>query len=209
MALYADQPNTATALARPRDFDPQKLFLGTKKYLLLKIPVQILRMDPDNIPGGPGSRAQALAEADAPRHLAQQITPAGELPNEDAPHDLFSFGYHVGDLIMLFEMVFARVAALCCHAPNPFQNRNIFGSSISEPTMRPNPLGLRRQPDHRAALRRVHVPHQQLRLAAHGHRVGRALLRRPGALADRPRLAHRLTGPPRPTLSLLLIPSGV
>ena len=60
MALYADQPNTATTLAK----------------------------------------------ADTPRHLAQQITPIGELPNEDAPHDLFSFGYHVGDLIMLFEMVY-------------------------------------------------------------------------------------------------------
>lgn len=60
MALYADQPNTATTLAK----------------------------------------------ADTPRHLAQQITPIGELPKEDAPHDLFSFGYHVGDLIMLFELVY-------------------------------------------------------------------------------------------------------
>ena len=33
-----------------------------------------------------------LRQADAPRHLAQQITPKGLLPNEDAPHDLFSFG---------------------------------------------------------------------------------------------------------------------
>lgn len=48
----------------------------------------------------------SIVAVDARRHLAQQITPEGLLPHEDDPHDLFSFGYHVGDLIMLFEMGF-------------------------------------------------------------------------------------------------------
>ena len=87
MALYSDQPNQATALAKVRAYLRLDLicFLCSAS---LRPGVNVSRrcMSCANpVPGG-------LRQADAPRHLAQQITPKGLLPNEDAPHDLFSFG---------------------------------------------------------------------------------------------------------------------
>ena len=82
MAIYSDKPNQASALAKVR---PRSNPIAVK--IMIKIVIWFV-----------------LLQVDAPRHLAQQITLTGRLPHEDAPHDLFSFGYHVGDLIMLFEM---------------------------------------------------------------------------------------------------------
>jgi hypothetical protein len=51
--------------------------------------------------------ATAVVNADALRHIAQQIAPDGSIPCEDAPMLEFSFGYHVGDLLILHEMGYA------------------------------------------------------------------------------------------------------
>lgn len=52
-------------------------------------------------------RAADVVEADSLRHISQQIAPDGSIPCEDARNLQFSFGYHVGDLLMMFELGYA------------------------------------------------------------------------------------------------------
>lgn len=74
--------------------------------------------------------AAVIATEECAKQLAAQITLKGLLPQEDDPHDLFSFGYHVGDLVYLLQMAFA---ANLTSSPTDFYH---FRASLSTTALR-------------------------------------------------------------------------